>query len=229
MLGLLAAGFVAALAAPLFGGRRDERDVARGLAGDSAQGFRLVAFAATPAWLAGLLAVVPGLEPLRALSLWSLALLYAGLPRLMRCGEGSAAAGLLRAGRPRPRADRLGLGRTAPAPRGAGAVNAASRPREPAPARARPAETSAVTRGGDAPPARSRLRLHGRGVAALRTARGHPRARPRWRIAHRRGEILRGGLPGRFQVGRLRRVVRPVRVSPCRAISRSSYFPSMRG
>ena len=67
--------------APLFGGRADRT-----------RAFKLVAYSGTGLWLAGLLALYPALGFPAALlgGLYSLYLLYIGLPRLMRIEEGRA-------------------------------------------------------------------------------------------------------------------------------------------
>jgi hypothetical protein len=68
--------------APRFGG---ERDAVRAL--------KLVAYSATPGWLAGVLQIVPALSPVAVFAqLYGLYLLYAGLPVLMRCPRGQSAA-----------------------------------------------------------------------------------------------------------------------------------------
>jgi len=61
--------------APRFGG---ERNAVRAL--------KLVAYSATPGWLAGVLESVPALSPLAVFAhLYGLYLLYTGMPELMRC------------------------------------------------------------------------------------------------------------------------------------------------
>ena len=59
--------------APSFGGRKD-----------SVSAFKLAAYSATAAWLAGIFLLVPGLSVLTLLGLYSLYLLYTGVPVLMK-------------------------------------------------------------------------------------------------------------------------------------------------
>ncbi|SED59555.1 Yip1 domain-containing protein [Rhizobiales bacterium GAS188] len=65
--------------APLFGGERDED-----------RALRLCAYALTPTFLAGATGALPGLAWTSVLSLYSIALVIVGLPRLMRCEEDRA-------------------------------------------------------------------------------------------------------------------------------------------
>jgi hypothetical protein len=65
--------------APLFGGERDED-----------RALRLCAYALTPSFLAGAAGALPGLAWASVLSLYSIALVIVGLPRLMRCEEDRA-------------------------------------------------------------------------------------------------------------------------------------------
>lgn len=69
------------LAAPFFGAARDL---------DAA--FKLVTYAYTPVWLAGIFLLVPGLHFLIVLGFYGLFLLFKGLPILMRMSEGQAFA-----------------------------------------------------------------------------------------------------------------------------------------
>ncbi len=66
---------IAALA-PTFGGRNDV-----------VSGFKVAAYAYTPAWLAGVFAILPVASVLGILGLYSLYLLYLGLPRVMGSQE----------------------------------------------------------------------------------------------------------------------------------------------
>jgi hypothetical protein len=66
--------------APTFGARKD-----------SAQALKVAVYSFTPAWVAGVLQIVPALGVLAILgALYGLYLLYLGLPRLMRCPEDKA-------------------------------------------------------------------------------------------------------------------------------------------
>ena len=82
---VLTIGFVYALAAfidslaPKFGGERN-----------FIQSFKIAAFAPTPAWLAGIFYLIPAFSILTLLGLYSLYLLYMGLPRLMHVPEDKA-------------------------------------------------------------------------------------------------------------------------------------------
>ena len=53
--------------------------------------FKLVAYAYTPAWLAGIFNILPSISFLTLLGLYSVYLLHVGLPRLMRVPPGRAA------------------------------------------------------------------------------------------------------------------------------------------
>lgn len=65
--------------APYFGGAR-----VRG------QAMKVAAFFPTALWLAGVFAIVPALSPLQVLGLYSLFILWLGLPKLMKVGEDKA-------------------------------------------------------------------------------------------------------------------------------------------
>jgi hypothetical protein len=65
--------------APSFGGTKDQL-----------KAFKVAAYSATPAWLAGIFQIVPMLAFLAIVGLYSLYLLYLGLPRLMRVSEDKA-------------------------------------------------------------------------------------------------------------------------------------------
>jgi len=82
---LLLLGFVYVLAlvinalAPMFGGRMD-----------IVAAFKVAAYASTPAWLAGVFAIVPAFAFLTVVGLYGLYLLFLGLPSLMRARPESA-------------------------------------------------------------------------------------------------------------------------------------------
>lgn len=65
--------FIVDQIAPTFGGRRDFESA-----------LKLVAYAATPVWLAGIFLIVPGLAFLSILGLYAIYLLWTGIPPLMR-------------------------------------------------------------------------------------------------------------------------------------------------
>jgi hypothetical protein len=79
---VLTIGFVYALAAfidsfaPKFGGERN-----------FIQSFKIAAYAPTPAWLAGVFYLIPAFSILTLLGLYSLYLLYTGVPLLKRVSE----------------------------------------------------------------------------------------------------------------------------------------------
>jgi hypothetical protein len=73
---VLILGILINLVAPLFGGRRDF---------DSA--FKLAVYSFTPAWLAGIFLVLPGLQFLTLTGLYGAYILWLGLPRLIRSPE----------------------------------------------------------------------------------------------------------------------------------------------
>jgi hypothetical protein len=79
----LASVYVSALVidalAPSFGGTKD-----------SLKAFKVAAYSATAAWLAGIFQIIPMLAFLAIVGLYSLYLLYLGLPRLMRVAEDKA-------------------------------------------------------------------------------------------------------------------------------------------
>jgi hypothetical protein len=70
---VLILGVLINLVAPLFGGRRDF---------DSA--FKLALYSFTPAWLAGIFLVLPGLQFLTLTGLYGAYILWLGLPRLIK-------------------------------------------------------------------------------------------------------------------------------------------------
>lgn len=74
LLGLIIDGL-----APTFGAQRNP-----------IQALKLAAYSSTAFWLAGLFALVPGLRLLQILGLYSLYLLYLGLPTLMKAPRGKA-------------------------------------------------------------------------------------------------------------------------------------------
>ncbi len=73
---VLMLGILINLVAPLFGGRRDF---------DSA--FKLAVYSFTPAWLAGIFLVLPGLQFLTLTGLYGAYILWLGLPRLIKSPE----------------------------------------------------------------------------------------------------------------------------------------------
>jgi hypothetical protein len=73
LLGVFVTAYVANMLAPRFGGRQDLN-----------RAVKVIAFSYTPAWIAGVLYIIPSLAFLAVvLSLYSLYLLYLGLPALM--------------------------------------------------------------------------------------------------------------------------------------------------
>lgn len=65
--------WLASVLAPRFGGEAD-----------LLKGFKLAAYSATAAWLAGIFTLIPALSPLGLIGLYSVYLLYTGVPVLMR-------------------------------------------------------------------------------------------------------------------------------------------------
>ncbi len=77
VVGVLVLAFIINALAPTFGGQRDGN-----------QALKVAAYSYTPAWIAGILTVLPGLGVLALLgALYGLYLLYLGLPRLMKNPE----------------------------------------------------------------------------------------------------------------------------------------------
>lgn len=72
-------GLIIEAAAPYFGGTRDR-----------IQAMKVSAFFPTAYWLAGVFAIIPALAPLEILGLYSLFILWLGLPRLMNVAEDKA-------------------------------------------------------------------------------------------------------------------------------------------
>lgn len=72
-------GLVIENLAPSFGGTKDRH-----------QAMKVAAFFPTALWLAGVFALVPALSSLQVLGLYSLFILWLGLPRLMKVGEDKA-------------------------------------------------------------------------------------------------------------------------------------------
>ncbi|MBP7704686.1 MAG: YIP1 family protein [Caulobacter sp.] len=69
--------------APSFGGQKNQ-----------IQAFKVIAYSMTPAWVGGVLTIVPGVGPFLAwlVSLYSIYLMYLGLPKLMKAPEDKAIA-----------------------------------------------------------------------------------------------------------------------------------------
>jgi hypothetical protein len=57
-----------------------------------AKALKLTVYSYTPAWLAGIFLLIPGLRFLTVLGLYSIYLFWSGLPRLMKVGAGGATA-----------------------------------------------------------------------------------------------------------------------------------------
>jgi hypothetical protein len=73
-------GFVINALAPTFGGQKDQT-----------QALKVAVYSYTPAWIAGVLQIIPMLGILGLLaSLYGIYLLYLGLPKLMKCPEDKA-------------------------------------------------------------------------------------------------------------------------------------------
>src|SRR4029453_14248881 len=80
VLGVLVISFIINALAPSFGAQKN-----------SAQALKVAVYSFTPAWVAGVLQIVPVLGVLAILgALYGLYLLFLGLPRLMRCPEDKA-------------------------------------------------------------------------------------------------------------------------------------------
>lgn len=73
LLGVFVLALIIDLLAPTFGGTRDR-----------IQAFKVAAYAGTAGWLAGVFLILPFLAFLQILGLYSVYLLYTGLPRLMK-------------------------------------------------------------------------------------------------------------------------------------------------
>lgn len=73
LVGVYVLALVIDLLAPTFNGTRDQM-----------QALKVAAYSSTASWLAGIFALIPGLRVLGILGLYSLFLLYLGLPVLMR-------------------------------------------------------------------------------------------------------------------------------------------------
>jgi hypothetical protein len=73
LVGVYVLALVIDFLAPNFGGTRDQM-----------QALKVAAYSSTASWLAGIFALIPGLRVLGILGLYSLFLLYLGLPVLMR-------------------------------------------------------------------------------------------------------------------------------------------------
>ena len=72
-------GLIIETAAPYFGGTKDR-----------IQAMKVAAFFPTATWLAGIFSLIPQLAPLQILGLYSLFILWLGLPRLMNVAEDKA-------------------------------------------------------------------------------------------------------------------------------------------
>jgi hypothetical protein len=80
IVGILVLSFVVNALAPTFGGEKD-----------SSQAMKVAVYSYTPAWVAGILQIVPALAALGILAgFYGLYLLYLGLPRLMKCPQDKA-------------------------------------------------------------------------------------------------------------------------------------------
>jgi Yip1 domain len=80
IVGILVLSFVINALAPTFGGEKN-----------SSQAMKVAVYSYTPAWVAGILRIVPTLGVLGVLAgLYGLYLLYLGLPRLMKCRQDKA-------------------------------------------------------------------------------------------------------------------------------------------
>ena len=77
--GVYVMGLIIEATAPYFGGTKDRM-----------QAMKVAAFFPTAAWLAGVFRLVPALAALEILGLYSLFILWLGLPRLMRVPEDKA-------------------------------------------------------------------------------------------------------------------------------------------
>jgi hypothetical protein len=74
--GVYLMGLIIEFAAPYFGGTKDR-----------IQAMKVSAYFPTAVWLIGVVGLIPPLGPLRLLGLYSLFILYLGLPKLMRTAE----------------------------------------------------------------------------------------------------------------------------------------------
>jgi Yip1 domain len=72
-------GLIIDALAPTFGGEKDQPNA-----------LKLAVYSTTPAWLAGVFSLIPGLGVLRILGLYGLYLLWVGLPPLMKAPEDKA-------------------------------------------------------------------------------------------------------------------------------------------
>src|SRR5262249_27567026 len=73
LVGVFVIAFIIDVLAPTFGGTKNFNSA-----------FKVAAYSATGAWIAGVFALIPVLSVLTVLGLYSLYLLYLGLPKLMR-------------------------------------------------------------------------------------------------------------------------------------------------
>ena len=79
LVGVYLLGLIIDALAPTFGGTKDP-----------IQAFKVAAYSWTAAWVAGVFGLIPAISFLSLLGLYSLFLLYAGLPHLMKVGEDKA-------------------------------------------------------------------------------------------------------------------------------------------
>ena len=79
LVGVYLLGLIIDALAPTFGGTKD-----------AMQAFKVAAYSWTAAWVAGVFGLIPALSILSLVGLYSLFLLYAGLPHLMKVGEDKA-------------------------------------------------------------------------------------------------------------------------------------------
>lgn len=80
VVGVVVCGNIIDALAPTFGAQKN-----------SMQAMKIAAYAPTPAWVAAVLQIIPALSPLAIIGgLYSLYLLYLGLPKLMKCPQEKA-------------------------------------------------------------------------------------------------------------------------------------------
>jgi len=76
LVSVFISGMVISYLAPRFGGEKSD-----------IQGLKVAAYSYAPMYVAGIFALIPGLRALSILGLYSLYVLYVGLPKLMRSSE----------------------------------------------------------------------------------------------------------------------------------------------